>query len=389
MNVRDKFLATMAFDRSVPPPLWEMAYWIETTERWRGEGMTDFIGDDAEENRHLGKVHVSGRPVGKDCTGTISSLGLERPMELVPGSYWIYPKYKRRVIEERGDRQIIVDEIGVKMQVGREASIPTYLEWPVSNREDWEKYRAERFDPKAPGRIPANFAELVDGYGERDFVLRSGHYVGFFGPIRFFLGEVRLLTCFYDDPDFVREIIDDLVEFYMEVYSPVLTNIEVDIFTFWEDMCYNNGPLISPEMFREFMLPAYRTLTAYLRDHGVKNILVDTDGNCWKLIPLFIDGGLTGIYPFEVAANMDVVAVRKEYPKLQIIGGIDKRPLIRNKEAIDEELDRRIPYMLEKGGYIPYVDHHVPPDVSWGNYVYYREELNRMIEQHYAGAAKG
>jgi uroporphyrinogen decarboxylase len=76
--------------------------------------------------------------------------------------------------------------------------------------------------------------------------------------------------------------------------------------------------------------------------------------------------------------------VRKEYPKLQMIGGIDKRPLIRSREAIDEELNRRIPYMLEKGGYIPYIDHHVPPDVSWGNYVYYREKLNRMIEDHYA-----
>ena len=106
MNVRDKFLATMEFDRSVPPPLWEMAYWIETTERWSKEGMTDFIGDDAEENRNLGKVHVSGRPVGKDSTGIINGLGLERPMELVPGNFWIYPQNKRQVIEERGDRQI-------------------------------------------------------------------------------------------------------------------------------------------------------------------------------------------------------------------------------------------------------------------------------------------
>jgi uroporphyrinogen decarboxylase len=374
----------MEFDRPVPPPLWEMAYWIETTDRWSKEGMTDFIGDDAEENRSSGKVHVSGRPVGKDSTGNISSLGLERPMELVPGNFWIHPQNKRQVIEELGDRQIVVDEIGVKMQVGREASIPTYLEWPVSNREDWERYRVERFDPKTPGRIPENFDKLADRYSERDFVLRLGHYVGFFGPIRFFMGEVKLMTCYYDDPDLIRDIIDDLLEFYMEVYAQVLTKVEVDLFTLWEDMCYNTGPLISPEMFREFMLPAYKTFTAFLRDHGVKNILVDTDGDCWKLIPLFIDGGVTGIYPFEVAANMDVVAVRKEYPKLQMIGGIDKRPLIRSREAIDEELNRRIPYMLEKGGYIPYIDHHVPPDVSWGNYVYYREKLNRMIEDHYA-----
>ena len=48
MTAREKYLATMAFDLSAPPPKWEMAYWISTIERWRGEGMTGFDGDDAE-----------------------------------------------------------------------------------------------------------------------------------------------------------------------------------------------------------------------------------------------------------------------------------------------------------------------------------------------------
>ena len=79
-----------------------------------------------------------------------------------------------------------------------------------------------------------------------------------------------------------------------------------------------------------------------------------------------------------------IIATWKQYPKLQMIGGIDKRAVIKGKEAIDEELDSRIPYMLKKGGYIPYVDHHVPPDVSLNNYVYYRQKLKSMIEKHYA-----
>ncbi len=384
MNVREKFLATMEFDLSTPPPLWEMAYWIATIERWFEEGMKEFIGDDPDENRNQGKVHVNGYPVGRDSTGGSSALGLEKPLDIFPGNYWIYPLSERRVLEDRGDRQTVVDEIGVKMEVAREASIPRYLEWPVANRRDWEAYKAERFDPKTPGRMPDNLDELVEKYGSREFASRLGQGVGFFGPIRYFLGEVRLMTCYYDDPDFIRDIVDDMLKFYMEVYSPVLGRVEVDVFTMWEDMCYNSGPLISPEMFREFMLPAYKKFTSYLKDLGVKNIMVDTDGDCWKLIPLFLEGGVTGIYPFEVAANMDVVEVRKEYPKLQMIGGIDKRALIKGEQAIDRELGARIPYMLEKGGYIPYVDHHVPLDISWDNYVYYREKLKRSYEKHYS-----
>jgi uroporphyrinogen decarboxylase len=169
----------------------------------------------------------------------------------------------------------------------------------------------------------------------------------------------------------------------MEIYSPVLENLDVDAFIMWEDMCYNTGPLISPAMFREFMLPAYKKFTSYLKDLGVKNIFVDTDGNCWKLIALFLEGGVTGIYPFEAAANMDVVEVRGQYPKLQMMGGIDKRAVTKGRKAIDEELDRRIPAMLEKGGFIPCIDHHVPPDISLDNYVYYRDRIKSLIEEHY------
>ena len=82
---------------------------------------------------------------------------------------------------------------------------------------------------------------------------------------------------------------------------------------------------------------------------------------------------------------MDAVEVRKQYPKLQMTGGIDKRALMKDQKDIDEELDRRIPFMLERGGYIPYVDHHVPPDISLDNFIYYRKRLKNMIETHYEG----
>ena len=383
MNSREKFLATFEFDLSTPPPKWEMAYWIAAIERWRKEGLLDFEGDDLEENRRKGKASVRGRPVVSDPSGNRSYLGLEKPPVTFPGNYWVYPLGERRVLEDLGDRKIIVDDVGVKKEVGLEASIPRYLEWPVTDRETWESYRAERLNAKTPGRIPENLDDLIEGYSNRDFCLQFGHRVGFFGPIREFLGEVRLMTCYYDDPDFIRQIVDDMLEFYMGLYSQVLQKFVPDVFMMWEDMCYNRGPLISPEMFSEYMLPAYKKLTAFLRDYGVKNILIDTDGDCWKLIPLFIEGGVTGIWPFEVAANMDVVEVRKQYPKLPMIGGIDKRALIKGKEAIDEELDRRIPYMLKRGGFIPYVDHHVPPDISLDNFVYYRERLNALIDAHH------
>jgi uroporphyrinogen-III decarboxylase len=99
---------------------------------------------------------------------------------------------------------------------------------------------------------------------------------------------------------------------------------------------------------------------------------------------LFLEGGVTGMVPMEVAAGMHVAQLREAYPRLQMMGGIDKRSLMQDFRAIDAELERVVPTVLRKGGYIPTVDHGVGPDVPWENYVYFRKQLERMV---YSGGA--
>jgi uroporphyrinogen decarboxylase len=76
---------------------------------------------------------------------------------------------------------------------------------------------------------------------------------------------------------------------------------------------------------------------------------------------------------------MDVVELRKAFPALALMGGMNKSRLAQGREAIDEELDRKIPFMLPRGGYIPHLDHQAPPDIPWAEFKYYREKLNAMI----------
>ena len=78
------------------------------------------------------------------------------------------------------------------------------------------------------------------------------------------------------------------------------------------------------------------------------------------------------MWPLEVAAGNNAVALRKKYGKNLILSGnIDKRALIKGREAIQEEVMSKVPFLLEQGGYLPTVDHHVPPDVTFENYGYY------------------
>jgi uroporphyrinogen decarboxylase len=81
--------------------------------------------------------------------------------------------------------------------------------------------------------------------------------------------------------------------------------------------------------------------------------------------------------PFEVASNCDVVEIGWQYPDLVMSGGIDKRVLAEGKDAIDRMVDRIIPTMRARGGYIPTCDHGVPEEVTLENYTHYRK---RMLE---------
>ena len=85
--------------------------------------------------------------------------------------------------------------------------------------------------------------------------------------------------------------------------------------------------------------------------------------------------------PLEAAADMDPVKIRKEYGKdLAFSGGIDKRELAKDKKAIDEELKKKIVPLLETGGYIPTVDHTVPPEISFENFLYYLKLKKEIVE---------
>ena len=86
------------------------------------------------------------------------------------------------------------------------------------------------------------------------------------------------------------------------------------------------------------------------------------------------------IQPYIVRGLMaGAVKLRKKYGNnLILLGNIDKRALIKGKRAIREEVTRKVPYLLSRGGYFPGVDHFVPPEVSYENYRYYLKLLREI-----------
>jgi hypothetical protein len=152
----------------------------------------------------------------------------------------------------------------------------------------------------------------------------------------------------------------------------------VDLAWWWEDMCYNRGPLISPRIFRDLMVPRYHRITEALRMRGIEINVLDCDGRINELVPGWLEAGINCMFPLEVA-HTDAYALRSEFPSVLLLGGVDKIALIAGKQAIDAEMKRLRP-LVDLGRYVPCVDHRVPPDVTYDNYLYYLEAKERLLE---------
>ena len=195
------------------------------------------------------------------------------------------------------------------------------------------------------------------------------------------MGVERISLMFFDDPALIHEMCNHIADFVIEAVAPILQEAPCDFAYIWEDMAGKAGPLCSPAMYRRFMLPPLKRVTEMLHAHGVDIIIVDSDGNNDVLVPLWLEAGVTGLRPFEIAAGCDPVAVRRQYGKSLVIqGGIDKRALAQGPEAIEREVLSKVPWLCLQGGYFPQVDHLVPPDVSLANYRCYAALMRHVVE---------
>jgi uroporphyrinogen decarboxylase len=265
---------------------------------------------------------------------------------------------------------------------GTRSSMDQMLAFPVKERADFEDIK-KRYDASSPKRYPEWWADTGRCLAGRDYPLALTHNgcFGLYSLLRRWMGTEDACTVFYDDPSLAHEMLDFLSDYLIELTRRALEDLEIDYFNYFEDYAYKTGPLIGPKIFREFMLPRYRRINDFLRSHGVQHIWLDSDGNTEVLIPLMIEAGITFHWPLERAAEMDPLAIRAEYGHdLGLGGGIDKRALARGRKDIEEEVYRHVPQLLEDGGYIPTVDHAVPPDVSYDNFMYYLETKKRLLD---------
>lgn len=366
MNLRENFLNTINFKKAEKIPLMDFGYWASTIDRWHNEGLPMNIATEEQIEDYL---------------------GLDRGFEFCQVNGWnkgawfrAYPLFEETVFEEDEETIVKNDVQGVKMRVyKKEHGIQHYLSYPVTDMDTFLEY-AKRMNAKDAGRYSKEWYTYIQN--KKQSTEPVGITLdGFLAWPREIVGVEELFVAYYEQPELIHAINSQHVEFQIEHINIIKEQIDIDYACFFEDMAYKTGSLISPAIFDEFMKPYYEKIVAHLKKCGVNNFLVDSDGNTLELCEKFIEVGMTGHYPLEIAAGSHPEVLREKYPNIALIGGIDKRALFGDKVDIDKELSK-IPKLLEKGGYIPTIDHKVSPDVSFDNYKYYVDKKRELLEKY-------
>ena len=294
------------------------------------------------------------------------------------------PRYPLRIIKETEHRILCRDPLGGKIEYSKtDYAMPHFHEFPVKNMKDWAEYK-KRLDPSDPRRYPKDYSN--DEYTqifEESTIPTLIVVNGFYGFGRGVMGTADFVPAFYMDPELVHDMMNTYADFLIATLREVVEALKsrVDYVYWWEDFAFGRGPNISPKVFKEFILPNLKKVITFLKKNQMDLIIMDSDGDFRPLMPLLWEGGINGTWPLEVNAGMDGVELRKKYGKTwRFIGNIDKRTLTKGKEAIKHEIDRKVPYLIEEGGYIPGLDHTIPPDIPLENFRFYASYLNKVLD---------
>jgi uroporphyrinogen decarboxylase len=292
------------------------------------------------------------------------------------------PVFDEIVLEDRGDTEIVQDYAGRKVlyfKNRRHGFMPEYVDHPVKDWKTWEENVKWRLKADAPGRF-SDFDKKMEAAKNdaANGLMMTQNLIGGYMYLRSLLGPEGALYMFYDAPDLIHDCMKTWFELSDAVIAKHQTQLTLDEIYLAEDICYNHGPLISPDMIREFLSPYYQQLITNAKSRQIDKsrklyIQIDTDGDCRPVIDLYREIGMDAMTPFEVASGCDVVAIAKQYPDLVLSGGFDKRILAKGRAAIDREVERIFPVMYQRGGYIPTCDHGVPEEVTYQDYLYFHQ----------------
>lgn len=371
MNQRERVKAIFHYQPYDRMPVVHFGYWYETLQKWMMEG-------------HISQEEAVGWGDGNDADRSIAEkLGFDFNWFTV-ASPWtgLKPGFEARVLEELPDgfKKVLNGFGGVELHREGAGSIPAEIDHLLKGRDSWEEHFKHRLQ-YSEDRINEDWMQQLQAENDSRQEPLGLHCGSLFGDIRNWLGVEGLSYLYVDDEDLYDEIIHTVGELCYRLTEKMLSfGVAFDFAHFWEDICFKNGPLVNPSIFREKVGPQYKRICDLLRRHGITIVSLDCDGLIDSLLPVWLENGVNTMFPIEVGTwHASIAPWREKYgQQLRGVGGMNKHVFAADYKAVDAEIERLKP-LIKLGGFIPCPDHRIAPDAKWENVQYYCDRMHRLF----------
>ena len=194
-------------------------------------------------------------------------------------------------------------------------------------------------------------AEQVRTVRERypEHCLIFGTHIGPFMAAYMAMGFERFFFRLFDDAAFVRSLLELRTEWCIAMFREAVS-LGAEVLVLGDDAGHKQGPMISPGMWREFVLPYHRRIV----EAAPVPVIWHSDGNVKALLPMAVEAGFAGFHGLEPAAGMDLAAIKAEFGQdLALIGNVDVQILCSGDlDAVRREVDRCLAQGAAGGGYM-------------------------------------
>ncbi len=374
MNHRERVRAILHYQDVDRVPLVSFGYWTETLDKWAEQG--HIRKEDAQS-------YVTEKDNGPGDRRIMDALGFDFNWGgVIGGKVGLFPPFEEIVLSTEADgSQIYRDNMGhIQRRKPGIISIPAEVGTLLTDRVAWETEYLPRLRDSVD-RVNGEKLKAQAAWNAKQGLPTAVYCGSLFGSIRDMLGVLGLSYMMADDEELFKEIVDTCANLaYAVVERTLSVGILFDYAHFWEDICYKNGPLVSPDALRELVGHHYNRITSLLLAHGIDIVSLDCDGKIDRLIPVWLENGVNTMFPIEVGTwNASIAPWRAMYGQaLRGVGGIDKRVFAWDKAAVDAEIERLKP-LVDLGGFIPCPDHRIAPDAKYALVGYFCEKYRKAF----------
>lgn len=279
-------------------------------------------------------------------------------------------------VEENEDTRLVRDGNGALLRWHKQhTSTPEHVAFAVKDRRSWEEHILPHLKNTANHRRRVDFDlyRQMKQYCEEKELFLTCAVVGAFDLISPLCGHENLLMGIVDDPDWVREMCDVYSRLTVELLEMLFAEEGLpDGLWVWDDLGFKGKPFLSPQMYRDIILPAHKRVFDFAHSRSLK-VILHSCGFVEPLVAGFLEAGFDCLQPLEIKAGMDLLKLKKQYNgRLALMGGMDARALVANDLAVVErELQSKLPGAMAGGGYVLQVDHSIPSQVNYETYDFF------------------